>query len=79
MLKKSIIAHLKMKYLFQIYEKVNPRINFLEFKKATQLKYEIYMCVCGTWDLTLVARTLNYIKWAEFIPNHCVVASSNDQ
>jgi len=36
MFKKSTIVYLKMKSLFQ---KVNTRLDFLVFKKATQLKY----------------------------------------
>jgi len=39
MLKKSIIVHLKIKSLFQMYEIVNTRLEFLVLMKATQLKY----------------------------------------
>jgi len=28
-------------------------------------------------EITLVARALDYIKWVELTPNHCVIASSN--
>jgi len=38
---KAIIAHLKVKSLFLIYEIVNTRLNFLEFMKATQFKYTL--------------------------------------
>jgi len=31
-----------MKSLFQIYELVNTRLNFLEFMKATQFKYALH-------------------------------------
>jgi len=66
MFNEAIIAHLKMKSFFQIYEIVNTHLNFLEFMKAKFYRYYFFFGV-----EVLMERSFLKQKWSGLFQSGC--------